>query len=116
MDVKRKKIRLGDVLINNGVITQEQLGKALEQQKGSGKKLGEVLVEEGYATEEAIAGALARQMGYAMVNLQNMTVEPDILNLVPVNVLKKDVIFPFEYAPDKPNVLRVAMADPMDMY
>lgn len=116
MDVKRKKIRLGDVLINNGVITQEQLGKALEQQKGSGKKLGEVLVEEGYATEEAIAGALARQMGYAMVNLQNMTVEPDILNLVPVNVLKKDVIFPFEYAPDRPNVLRVAMADPMDMY
>ncbi len=116
MEGQRRKLRLGDVLLNNGVISSEQLTKALEQQKGSGKKLGEVLVEEGYATEDAIAGALARQMNLEMVNLQNITVAPDILNLVPMNVLKKDVMFPFEYAPDRPNVLRVAMADPMDMY
>ena len=116
MEGQRRKLRLGDVLLNNGVISSEQLTKALEQQKGSGKKLGEVLVEEGYATEDAIAGALARQMNLEMVNLQNITVAPDILNLVPMNVLKKDVMFPFEYAPDSPNVLRVAMADPMDMY
>lgn len=116
MEGQRRKLRLGDVLLNSGVISSEQLTKALEQQKGSGKKLGEVLVEEGYATEDAIAGALARQMNLEMVNLQNIIVAPDILNLVPMNVLKKDVVFPFEYAPDRPNVLRVAMADPMDMY
>ena len=92
MEGQRRKLRLGDVLLNNGVISSEQLTKALEQQKGSGKKLGEVLVEEGYATEDAIAGALARQMNLEMVNLQNITVAPDILNLVPMNVLKKDVV------------------------
>ena len=45
MEGQRRKLRLGDVLLNNGVISSEQLTKALEQQKGSGKKLGEVLVD-----------------------------------------------------------------------
>lgn len=116
MDFNRKKLRLGDVLINNGVISQEQLGEALEQQKGSGKKLGEVLVDVGLATEEAIAGALARQMNLELVDLQNVAVNPEVLGLVPVNVLKKNIVFPFEYAPDNPNIIRVAMSDPMDMY
>ena len=116
MDWTRKKIRLGDVLINSGIISQEQLSEALEKQKGSGRKLGEVLVDENFATEEAIAGALARQMNLEIVDLQNVTVDPAVLELVPVNVLKKDIVFPFAYVPDRPNVIRVAMADPIDMY
>ena len=47
MDFNRKKLRLGDVLVNSGVITAEQLQKGLELQKGSGPKLGETLVDEG---------------------------------------------------------------------
>lgn len=46
MDFNRKKLRLGDVLVNSGVITAEQLQKGLELQKGSGRKLGETLVDE----------------------------------------------------------------------
>lgn len=115
MDYNRKKLRLGDVLVSNGVITAEDLQKGLELQKGSGRKLGETLVDEGLATEENIAKALSNQFHYDMVDLQNVEIEQDILSLVPANVLKKHKALPFEYSPDNMNVLRVAMSDPMDM-
>lgn len=115
MDLNRKKMRLGDVLINSGVITAEDLQKGLELQKGSGRKLGETLVDEGLATEENIAKALSSQLHYDMVDLQNVEIPEDVLQLVPANVLKKYRMLPFEYSPDNMNVLRVAMSDPMDM-
>ncbi len=113
--MNRKRLRLGDVLINGGVITQEQLEKALGLQKGTGRKLGEVLVDEGITTEEAIAKALSSQLGIDMIEVQNVRISEEILKLIPINVLKKNKVLPFEYAKDNPNVLRVAMADPMDM-
>lgn len=115
MDFNRKKIRLGDLLVNSGVITQEQLEKGLEYQKGSGRKLGETLVDEGIATEENIARALSSQLHYDMVDLQTVAIEPEIQELIPASVLKKYKMIPFEYAVDNMNVLRVAMSDPMDM-
>lgn len=115
MDHSRKKLRLGDVLVNSKAITNTQLLQALDLQKGSGKKLGEVLVEEGIVTEEQIAMALSTQLHIELIDLTTIAVSQDILNLIPVNVLKKNKIFPIEYA-DSMNVLRVAMADPMDMY
>ncbi len=115
MDFKRKKMRLGDVLVQNGVITEEDLQRGLERQKGSGRKLGETLVDEGIATEENIARALSNQFHYDMVDLQNTEIPQEILDLVPANVLKKHRAIPFEYSPDNMNVLRVAMSDPMDI-
>ncbi len=115
MDHSRKKLRLGDVLVNSKAITNTQLLQALDLQKGSGKKLGEVLVEEGIVTEEQIAMALSTQLHIELIDLTTIAVSQDILDLIPVNVLKKNKIFPIEYA-DSMNVLRVAMADPMDMY
>mgnify|MGYP002680300317 FL=1 len=115
MDFNRKKLRLGDVLVNSGVITEEELKKGLERQKNSGRKLGETLVDEGFATEENIAKALSSQLHYDMIDLQNVSIEEDVLSLVPASVLKKYKAIPFEYSPDNMNVLRVAMSDPMDM-
>ncbi len=115
MDFNRKKVRLGDLLVNSGVITQEMLEKGLALQKGSGRKLGETLVDEGIATEENIAKALSSQLHYDMVDLQAVTIEEEVLGLVPAAVLKKYKMIPFEYAADNMNVLRVAMSDPMDM-
>ena len=115
MDYKRKKVRLGDVLVQNGVITEEDLQRGLERQKGSGRKLGETLVDEGITTEEHIARALSKQFHYDMVDLQNTEIPQEILDLVPANVLKKHRAIPFEYSPDNMNVLRVAMSDPMDI-
>lgn len=115
MDFNRKKLRLGDVLVNSGVITAEQLQKGLELQKGSGRKLGETLVDEGITTEENIAKALSSQLGYEMVDLQDVSIDEEILNLVPPNILKKHTMIPFEYSRTGMNVLRVAMSDPMNM-
>lgn len=115
MEYNRKKVRLGDVLVQNGVITQEDLQRGLERQKGSGRKLGETLVDEGITTEENIAKALSNQFHYDMVDLSNIEIPQEILELVPANVLKKHRAIPFEYSPDNMNVLRVAMADPMDI-
>lgn len=114
MDIHRKKLRLGDVLVNSGVITIDDLEKGLGKQKGTGRKLGEVLVDEGLVTEENIARALSDQLHYDMVELQNVEIEEEILKLVPANVLTKYKILPFEYSQDN-LTLRVAMADPMDM-
>ena len=115
MDYKRKKVRLGDVLVQNGVITEADLQRGLERQKGSGRKLGETLVDEGITTEENIARALSNQLHYDMVDLQNIEIAQEVLDLVPANVLKKHRAIPIEYSPDNMNVLRVAMSDPMDI-
>ncbi len=115
MDFKRKKIRLGDVLINDGAITREQLEKGLELQKEKGKRLGITLVDEGLTTEEAIAKALSRQLGYGMVDLSDVEIEESVLNLLSVPLMKKYTVLPFEYSSEGPNIIRVAMSDPMDM-
>ena len=114
-ELGRKKIRIGDALVRDGIITEDQLKKALEMQKGSGRKLGETLIDAGMVTEEKVAEMLSRQLGYAGVDLQNIAISQDILNLVPPNVLKKDKVIPIEYAQDNMNILRVAMADPQDL-
>lgn len=116
MDYGRKKLRLGDVLVNSKAISNTQLLQALDLQKGSGKKLGEVLVDEGIVTEEQIAMALSTQLHIELIDLTTIAVSQDVLDLIPVNVLKKNKVFPIEYVQDNMNVLRVAMVDPMDMY
>ena len=114
MDYSRKKMRLGDVLVNSGVITEQDLEKGLARQKGTGRKLGEVLVDEGLVSEDNIARALSSQLRYEMVELQNIQVDPEVLKLVPANVAKKYKVLPFELSPDS-MMIRLAMADPMDM-
>ena len=114
MDFGRKKLRLGDLLVNSEVITEEQLTTALELQKGTNRKLGEVLIDEGIATDEAITRALSSQLGIDMIELHNISIPEEILNLVPSSVLKKNKMIPFEYGSGL-NILRVAMVDPLDM-
>ncbi len=116
MSLKRKKLRIGDVLLEIGIITEDQLHIALQRQKGTGRKLGETLVDEGFVTEDQIAHALSEQLHMDIIDLQNVNISPDILALVTPSVLKKNKVVPFEYAKDNANVLRVAMADPMDMF
>ena len=60
--VRPEKIRLGELLLRQNVITEEQLKLGLEQQKKSGRKLGRVLVENGFVSEEGLSKALARQL------------------------------------------------------
>ena len=110
-----KKIRLGEALVLTNTITEEQLQEALEVQQGSGKRLGEVLIEKNLITEETIAQVLSAQLGYPIVDLQGTELAPDIKDLIPSSVLKKNQMLPIEYAENNMNILRVAMADPQDL-
>ncbi len=114
-EVFRRKKRLGDMLVQERVVTEEQLQQALEAKKTSNKRLGEVLVELNFTTEEQITRALTRQLGVEMVNVATMTIPEGIVDLVNPQMLRKYMVMPFAYAPNNPNILRVAMADPMDM-
>ena len=88
MEFRKKKLRLGDALVLSGAITDAQLGKGLELQKGTGKKLGEILVDAGFLTEDNLVKTLSEQLGYDVVDLQNRLISEEVLNLVPLAVLK----------------------------
>lgn len=112
---RRNRLRLGDLLIEQNVLTKEQLTQALQMQKGTNKKIGEILVEEGFITEEMIARALEAQMGLKSVQLRGLTVPAEIKNLIDGRLLKKYMVFPFEVDPYNANILHLAMADPLDI-
>lgn len=111
----RRKIRIGDILLNEGLIDQEKLDKALEHQKEKKKRLGEILVEEGFVSDDAMADALCNQLHLERANLTEFSVPDDLLSLFDVEVLKKYTVIPFSYDSRNVNIIRMAMADPMDM-
>ena len=115
MELRRQKMRLGDVLVSDGAITQIQLEGALAIQKEKKKRLGQLLVDEGMTTEDAIARALSRQLGYDLIDLNNVVLTEDMQQLINVNIMKKYMAVPFEIPSHAPNMVRVAMADPMDL-
>nr|WP_288547696.1 GspE/PulE family protein [uncultured Blautia sp.] len=115
MALRRERMRLGDMLIKQNVLTEDELKKALELQKGSGKKIGEVLVDNGFITEDMIVRALQMQLGLKVVQLTGVTIPKEVRNLVSVDLLKKYTCIPFELDPYNANILHLAMADPMDM-
>lgn len=115
MDFTRKRMRLGDILVEQDVVTPEQLMAALPAAKNAGKRLGEWLVESGVTTEVKIAKALQYQLGYKYVDLGSVQIDDDIVKLVKGDILRKHLMMPYEYDPRNPNVIRVAMVDPMDI-
>ena len=114
-DQGRRKLRLGDILVKQNVINEDQLQKALELQRGSGRKLGETMVDEGITTEEAIAHALSDQLNMEYVNLNGVQIPDEVIELVSSSIVKKYSAIPYMYDPGNANVLKVAMSDPMDM-
>ena len=116
MDFNKRKIKLGDLLVETGAITKEQLMQALEKQKKNNMRLGETLVDEGFITEDDIAHALSNQLNIDIVDLQNIVIDKSVLNLVPLNILKKYTMIPFAFSENNKNVLRVAMENPLDTY
>lgn len=114
----RKKKRLGDMLVEAGVITEEQLLRTLEWQKQLPKKIriGAALVEKGYTSEESIVEVLKQQLHINSVSLTGVKIPTEILKLVPdVALLKKYAMIPYELDEQNARGLRVAMSDPMDI-
>ncbi len=108
-----EKIRLGDLLIAQKIISQEQLKIALEQQKKSGRRLGRVLVEQGFTSDEQICEAISRQLNVPYVNLKFYNFNNDLVRRLPEAQARR---FRAVLLEDKRSAYLVGMADPTDLF
>ncbi len=110
--VRPERVRLGDLLVREQLITEEQVGQALAEQKRSGRKLGRIFIDLGFVTEVQIAKALARQLRVAFVELDPRNTRPEVAKLLPEVQARRLRALPVEQTPTG---VRVAMADPTDL-
>lgn len=104
--------QFGNILVESGIITVKTLERALERQKGSGRRLGMVLEEMGVITEEELIEVLAQQFGFRTVaNFAPHDFLRDILGLIPEDLAVRKLIFPLK---QKDGMLAVATTDPFD--
>ena len=115
LSVGRKKIRIGDVLVAAGAITEEQLQEGLAKQKETCRKLGNALVDLGFISNDMLITVLTTQLGIDYIELKGAKIEEKVIHMVPENMVTKYQAIPIEIDPDNPNILKVAMADPMDI-
>ncbi len=102
---------LGQLLIKSGMITQEQLDKALNIQKNKGGMLGDILAQLGFISQEALSMTLASQMEAVYIPIEKYKISKEVLNLIPKELALKHQCMPLE----KINgVLAVAMVNPLD--
>ena len=115
MGYDKRKNRLGEILLQHGLVTEEQLKTALEVQQRGKHRLGDILVESGVTTDDDIAMALHLQLGLPMIDLRGIKVPPEIIGLVSGSVLRKHSVLPIGFDEHNSNFLLLAMADPLDM-
>ena len=109
-----KRIRLGDLLVQKGLITEEQLMRALKEQQVRKTKLGETLISMGYVSERDIVDILTAQLSIEYVELRNLKLDEAAVYMINEAVAKQYNLIPIGFDKDNPNCLRVAMSDPMD--
>ncbi|MFJ7648341.1 GspE/PulE family protein [Lysinibacillus sp. NPDC097279] len=112
MAVRTGRKRLGDLLVESGVITNEQLEYALTT-KTKEEKLGDFLIKENILTEQQLIEVLEFQLGIPHIHLNQYSISPDLLQLVPAELAKRANIIPIRREKNK---LFIAMADPMDYF
>ena len=108
---------MGDLLVEAGTITQDQLTQALNVQKTEkkGQRLGVVLMDLGFTDEKQIMKALCSQLKLQPVDLSNIRIPEEITKLTEEAVLRKHNLIPFQFHEKNPNVIKVAMSDPLDI-
>lgn len=116
-EVKRgfkKRPRLGDMLIEGGIITQEQLDQTLNEQKKTNERLGHALIRMGIVTEEVVLDFLSSQLGIPCISLADIEEIPqEVVETIPEFIVRRRKLFPISKEKD---VLTVAMADPLDIF
>ncbi len=106
------KVRLGDLLVQQKLISQDQLKFGLEQQKRSGRKLGRVLVDNAFVTEENISEALAKQLNIPYINLKYYHINIEKVRMLPENQARRFRAIVLE---ERNGMLLIGMADPTDL-
>jgi MSHA biogenesis protein MshE len=108
----RQKVRIGELLVSKGIITEEQLGTALAEQKKAGLKLGRMLVELDFVEEDRLLGIIAEQLRVRFVDLRKMQLDPQLARMLPEVHARRFRAIVIE---DRQRELFVAMADPSDV-
>ena len=107
-----KKKRLGDILIDAGLIDQKKLQEAIELQKISKERLGRILVKFGYVSEDQIIRTLSHQLHIPYIDLSKQILDKKLILLIPQSVAENYLLVPVS---EKKNILTVAMADPLNI-
>jgi type IV pilus assembly protein PilB len=106
-------LKIGEFLVRSNLIDQDQLDKALEEQKQTGGRIGEHLVRLGFVTEEDILDCLSQQYGVPSINLRHFEIDESIIRLIPADVARKYQFIPVSKTGA---TLTVAMADPTNVF
>ncbi len=114
MGLRKKKVDklLGEILVEENVITSEQLKEALDTQIKEGGLIGEIIVRKKFAAEEEIAQCVSFQYGFPFLPLENYDIPPEVAKLVPKNVAQHYCLMPIDRIG---NTLTIAMANPLNM-
>jgi MSHA biogenesis protein MshE len=108
-----EKVRLGEILVQQKLLSEEQLNQALSDQKRTGRKLGRVFVENGFVTEEQISGALARQLNIPYINLKFYNISDALVRLLPETAARRFRALVLE---ERQGGLLVGVSDPTDLF
>src|SRR5712672_220779 len=106
-------VRLGEILVKESLITQDQLQKALEFQRANGGKLGSCLTKMGFITDDDITGVLSRQYGVPSINLKYYEIDPNVIKLIPQDTASRYQVIPLSRVG---SVLTIAMTDPTNVF
>ncbi len=113
--IYRKKVRLGDLLVQKGIITEEQLSEALKQQKEKKLMLGEMIVSMGFASQSQINDVLCEHLNIDFVDMREEEPDPQVLSLLDESIMRKYTLVPLRHDNNNAGALQVAMADPMNI-
>ncbi len=109
---KPKNMLIGEMLLEEGIITKEQLKDALEEQKRSGDKIGQILIKMRYISKEILWTFLGYQMGVPFINLDEVhDIKQDVLRTLPEQLMRNERLIPVS---KQGRVITVAMADPLN--
>ncbi len=106
-------VRLGEILVKESLISQDQLQKALEYQRANGGKLGSCLTKMGFITDDDITGVLSRQYGVPSINLKYYEIDPNVIRLIPQDTALRYQVVPLSRVG---SVLTIAMTDPTNVF
>src|SRR4030088_1145565 len=106
-------VRLGEILVKESLITQDQLSKVLEFQRSNGGKLGSCLTKMGFITDDDITGVLSRQYGVPSINLKYYEIDPIVIKLIPQDTALRYQVIPLSRVG---SVLTIAMTDPTNVF
>ncbi len=108
----KKRKHLGEILYQSGLVKKEPLINAIKTSKTDNKRLGQVLLELGLINEEALTKAIAQQFELEYINLDQTTIKPDALKLIPEDIIRRHNILPLGMDNGK---LKVVIGDPLDL-